>query len=300
MTQDLLERMRAEAEVAVRGCAHSGGACLRCVGLALCRVVEPLEDAVRMGAAAAAESEERRDRLEKAEALAEQREREIDAATFALAEARAFALLEQQRANKAEAEVERLKDKVCGLGLELHQRNCQIAEHAARLAEVERQAAAAMAALAELVEVADLRGDSDLPHPCDDPKLWTARMITAWEEARAALEGTAGRDFVPRAEHETVQAQVAAMRAALERIAAPFIVTCEQAGFMRDDAKITLAALQPDAGRGWLSPQEVRRVAAAAWDNCWKRCDKVGDWPEWNRDRATDIDAAVRAAREGR
>lgn len=44
-----------------------------------------------------------------------------------------------------------------------------------------------VAALSELLEVADLRGDSDLPHPCDDPKLWTARMQTAWEDARAAL-----------------------------------------------------------------------------------------------------------------
>jgi hypothetical protein len=41
--------------------------------------------------------------------------------------------------------------------------------------------------LRELLEVADLRGDSDLPHPSDDPLLWTARMQTAWDEARAAL-----------------------------------------------------------------------------------------------------------------
>ena len=39
----------------------------------------------------------------------------------------------------------------------------------------------------ELLEVADLRGDSDLPHPADDPKLWTARAIDAWDELRAAL-----------------------------------------------------------------------------------------------------------------
>ena len=42
-------------------------------------------------------------------------------------------------------------------------------------------------ALEELVEVADLRGDSTLPHPADDPLLWTARMQTAWDDARAAL-----------------------------------------------------------------------------------------------------------------
>ena len=38
----------------------------------------------------------------------------------------------------------------------------------------------------ELLEVAALRGDADLPHPADDPKLWTARMQTAWDELRAA------------------------------------------------------------------------------------------------------------------
>lgn len=41
----------------------------------------------------------------------------------------------------------------------------------------------------ELLEVSDLRGDiDDIPGPCDDPKLWTARLITAWEEIRAALD----------------------------------------------------------------------------------------------------------------
>lgn len=46
--------------------------------------------------------------------------------------------------------------------------------------------------LTELVEVADLRGDSELPHPADDPKTWTARMQTAWDEAHAALGEVAG------------------------------------------------------------------------------------------------------------
>jgi len=42
-------------------------------------------------------------------------------------------------------------------------------------------------ALEELIECADLRGDADLPHPADDPLLWTARMQEAWDNARAAL-----------------------------------------------------------------------------------------------------------------
>lgn len=43
------------------------------------------------------------------------------------------------------------------------------------------------AAAVELLEVADLRGDADLPKPDEDPNLWTARMQTAWDEMRAAL-----------------------------------------------------------------------------------------------------------------
>jgi len=39
----------------------------------------------------------------------------------------------------------------------------------------------------ELLEVASLRGDNELPHPADDPKLWTARMQDAWDELANAL-----------------------------------------------------------------------------------------------------------------
>jgi hypothetical protein len=41
----------------------------------------------------------------------------------------------------------------------------------------------AVEALRELVVVAELRGDSDLPHPSNDDKLWTARMQDAWDDA---------------------------------------------------------------------------------------------------------------------
>ena len=40
-------------------------------------------------------------------------------------------------------------------------------------------------AVVELIAVATLRGDNELPHPADDPKLWTARMQTAWAELEA-------------------------------------------------------------------------------------------------------------------
>ena len=43
----------------------------------------------------------------------------------------------------------------------------------------------------ELLEVAKLRGDDELPHPSDDPKLWTSRMQTAWQELEAALTALA-------------------------------------------------------------------------------------------------------------
>lgn len=44
----------------------------------------------------------------------------------------------------------------------------------------------------EVLEVADARGDTDLPHPAaaaesGDPRHWTARMQTAWDELRATL-----------------------------------------------------------------------------------------------------------------
>ena len=44
-----------------------------------------------------------------------------------------------------------------------------------------------LTALEELIEVADLRGDADLPNPEDDPILWTTRMQTAWDECRIVL-----------------------------------------------------------------------------------------------------------------
>jgi hypothetical protein len=55
-------------------------------------------------------------------------------------------------------------------------------------AEVERLREAAT----ELLEVADLRGDSDLPHPADDPIDWTARMQDAWDDLRTALKAADG------------------------------------------------------------------------------------------------------------
>jgi hypothetical protein len=47
----------------------------------------------------------------------------------------------------------------------------------------------------ELLEVAALRGDSCLPAPADDPKLWTARMQEAWDGLQDALtESERGSD----------------------------------------------------------------------------------------------------------
>ncbi len=61
-----------------------------------------------------------------------------------------------------------------------------VPEDAAILA-ADQELTALRAALAELIMVADLRGDSTLPRPENDPILWTARMQTAWDEARATL-----------------------------------------------------------------------------------------------------------------
>ena len=71
--------------------------------------------------------------------------------------------------------------KCCGVKLELHEaafvaacQGCALAKPGARVKRLE-------AVLRELVEVATLRGDNDLPHPMNDPKLWTARMQDAWD-----------------------------------------------------------------------------------------------------------------------
>ena len=57
-----------------------------------------------------------------------------------------------------------------------------------------RELLAVREALEELLTVADLRGDSSLPKPDEDPVLWTARMQTAWDEARKALAGKGEAD----------------------------------------------------------------------------------------------------------
>lgn len=43
-------------------------------------------------------------------------------------------------------------------------------------------------AMEELIEVAQLRGDQELPHPADEEKLWTARMQDAWSDAIYQVE----------------------------------------------------------------------------------------------------------------
>ena len=46
---------------------------------------------------------------------------------------------------------------------------------------------AVVEAARELVEVASLRGDNELPHPSDDPKLWSGRMQDAWIDIEHSL-----------------------------------------------------------------------------------------------------------------
>ena len=40
----------------------------------------------------------------------------------------------------------------------------------------------------ELLAVANMRGDDDLPHPADDDKLWTCRMQEAWCDLSMQVE----------------------------------------------------------------------------------------------------------------
>lgn len=77
-----------------------------------------------------------------------------------------------------------------GHDLKAHVVECCLASDVKARDEALDQVLVLMGALEELIEVADLRGDSDLPHPADDPKLWTARMIDAWDGGREALSNT--------------------------------------------------------------------------------------------------------------
>jgi len=49
------------------------------------------------------------------------------------------------------------------------------------VAKAEAENEALGAAVDELLEVADHRGDNVLPHPADDPLLWSSRMQDAWD-----------------------------------------------------------------------------------------------------------------------
>lgn len=67
--------------------------------------------------------------------------------------------------------------------------------HAAEKAavEVEREAQSTLKdAVEELLTVAMLRGDNDLPSPPDDPGLWTARMQEAWYELERVFTDVGG------------------------------------------------------------------------------------------------------------
>lgn len=42
----------------------------------------------------------------------------------------------------------------------------------------------------ELIAVATMRGDNDLPHPSDDELLWTVRMQDAWIVLEDSIDST--------------------------------------------------------------------------------------------------------------
>lgn len=59
------------------------------------------------------------------------------------------------------------------------------------LAEAQATRDSVIDAAEELLKVAELRGDNELPHPANDPKLWTARMQQAWIDLEEALKNAA-------------------------------------------------------------------------------------------------------------
>lgn len=95
---------------------------------------------------------------------------------------------------RAWAEVDALRTKLAETEAWLDANKLAAGEAVAEYAELQVTLAASQArerelreALDELLTVAAWRGDDVLPQPEDDPVLWTARMQTAWEEAREAL-----------------------------------------------------------------------------------------------------------------
>ena len=68
-------------------------------------------------------------------------------------------------------------------------------------------------AATELLEVSDLRGDSEMPNPCDDPKLWTSRAQEAWENLRIAVDEKEAEKPAPASPQPSREArkEVAAM-----------------------------------------------------------------------------------------
>lgn len=90
------------------------------------------------------------------------------------------------RAQELQAELEQAKAENAALGklvVIIKALTTTGAEYAVRV----RKLKAVVEAAEELLEVAELRGDNDLPHPADDPKLWTARMQDAWGELEQTL-----------------------------------------------------------------------------------------------------------------
>lgn len=86
---------------------------------------------------------------------------------------------------------EELACPVCSVRAELERDNAEfhkcVMRAEAAYCDLEAERDSLRAAAVELLEVADLRGDADLPKPDEDPNLWTARMQTAWDEMRAAI-----------------------------------------------------------------------------------------------------------------
>ena len=110
----------------------------------------------------------------------------VSAGAFVLGQAKQIADLRAEAERLRGDATEVLTDNA-DLKSEQTELHAEIVRLEAEAAELRGERDALRTAASELLEVADLRGDAALPHPEDDPKLWTARMQTAWDELRAAL-----------------------------------------------------------------------------------------------------------------
>ena len=80
-----------------------------------------------------------------------------------------------------------ISDKIISLSVHLRDKIKILVEDVGRLTLIIKDLENVRDSASELLEVAKLRGDNELPCPPDDPKQWSARMQEAWYNLAIAI-----------------------------------------------------------------------------------------------------------------